>query len=314
MTTHERWRYALKPASWPKLLVPTAVGQALGAAHLGRIDLVAALAGFGLTLTMLAFIVLSNDYADKEVDSIKRRRLPGGCSPKTIPDAILPARHVLFGGIVAGFATLAWAWWCASWLNRPMLPIATTFALFLFAAYSLPPLKLNYRGGGELLEMVGVGFALPWIQAYVQGGLGVETLAWLPRPWAVLIGLMSLALASAIASGLSDEQSDREGGKTTFVTKRGNPMARRATESFVLVGALAWIIAGLLSTHVPVLAVLLPTGIVLWHWRTMRELSTSAVTNAFRVQGEYKIALHKAIWSGSRWLAMLLVMLRILVP
>ena len=42
--------------------------------------------------------------------------------------------------------------------------------MFVFVAYTLPPLRLNYRGGGELLEMLGVGLALPLYNVYLQAG------------------------------------------------------------------------------------------------------------------------------------------------
>ena len=310
VSLYQRWRFALKPASWPKLFVPAFLGQAIGATHRGGLDLVPALAGMALTFFMLVFIVLLNDVVDADVDAIKRRRFPQ-TSPKTIPDGILPATSVWLVGAVAGVIALAFAWYCEGWLNRPHTLAATSLSLTLFSAYSLWPVRLNYRGGGELLEMVGTGFALPWLHAYLQGGLGVESLAWLPRPWAVLVGMMALGLASAIASGLSDETSDREGGKRTFVTMFGNPMARRVTEALLVVGVIAWIGAAIASPHVPLLAVLVPGGIVLWHRRTMLALSTSAVTNAFEPQKRYKEALHKAIWSGAQWLAMLLLGLKV---
>ncbi|MEM9071061.1 MAG: prenyltransferase [Myxococcota bacterium] len=308
---YARWRYALKPASWPKLFVPAFFGQGLGAAHLGRVDIVAGVAGLGLTFLLLAYVVLMNDWADRDVDAIKRRRFPGGCAPKTIPDGILPSGSVLIGGVVAALAAFGWALYCAGWLNRPLLIGATALSIFVFAAYSLPPFRLNYRGGGELLEMLGVGLVLPWTQAYVQGGLGAMDYTWLPRPWAVLPGLMLLCFASAVASGLSDEVSDRDGGKKTFTTWLGNAGARRLTELLVLGGMIAWALAGLLAEHVPLLAVVFPIGVVAMHWRTMRRLSTSAVTNAFEAQAQYKTALHRAIWGGAQYLAMILLMMRI---
>ncbi|MCA9616678.1 MAG: prenyltransferase, partial [Myxococcales bacterium] len=75
-----RWHYALKPGSWSKLFVPAFFGQCLGAAHLRRFDLVCLAAGMALTFLMLAFVVLMNDFADREVDAIKRRMFPQGCS------------------------------------------------------------------------------------------------------------------------------------------------------------------------------------------------------------------------------------------
>lgn len=312
-TGYERWRYALKPASWPKLFVPATLGQALGVVQLGRVDLPAAALGLALTFALLAFIVLLNDWADRDVDAIKRRRFPDGCSPKTIPDGILGAPTVLGGGLLAGALALCLAAFGQVWLNRPLLLGATAGCLLLFAAYSLPPLRLNYRGGGELLEMLGVGWALPWAMAYVQGGLGVESYLWLPRAWAVLPGMMLLALASAVASGLSDEVSDREGGKTTLATLLGNAAARRVTEACLALGALAWIAAGLATPHVPALAALPAAAVVLWHRRRVLRLSPDAVTNAFSAQGAYKAALHAAIWDGTRLLALLLVVHRLLL-
>ncbi len=307
---YQRWRFALKPASWPKLFVPAFLGQAIGATHRGGLDLVPAIAGMVLTFLMLVFIVLMNDVADQEVDAIKRRRFPQ-TSRKTIIDGVLPGRTMWLVAIVGALSAMGFAWYCEGWLNRPATFSVTMHCLTIFCAYSLWPFRLNYRGGGELLEMLGTGFALPWLNAYLQGGLGVESITWLPRPWAVLVGMMALGLASAVASGLSDEVSDREGGKRTFVTMFGNPMARRLTEALVVLGCVFWGLAGLLSPHVPVLAVLLPIGIVLWNLRTMRAISTSAVTNAFEPQKRYKEALHKAIWSGAQWLGMLLLGLKV---
>jgi len=310
-TFTSKWRYALKPASWSKLFVPAWLGQALGMAHLGRVDIPPALVGMALTSLLLAFVVLMNDWADREVDRIKRRMFPRGCSPKTIPDGILPPHQVLGAAVLAGTAAVACGYWAEHWLNRDGIGLATIGCLSIFVAYSLPPLRLNYRGGGELLEMLGCGFALPWLHAYMQGGLGAESLAWLPRPWGVLPGLMMLCLASAIASGLSDEQSDRKGGKRTFVTMWGNPLARRVCEALVLGGAIAWLLAGIFSEHIAVLAVLPAVGLVLWSLRGMMTESTNAVTNAFQGQARYKLHLHTAVWRGARTLAICLVLYRV---
>ena len=290
-----RWQYALKPGSWSKLFVPAFFGQCIGAAHLRRFDIVCLAAGMALTFLILAFVVLMNDYADREVDAIKRRMFPTGCSPKTIPDGILPASRVLFGALLAGGLALGLGFYSEGWLNRPQVGLATALALGVFVAYSLPPLKLNYRGGGELLEGIGVGFALPWLQAYVQGGLGAFDLAWLPRAWPVLFGMVLLALASAVASGLSDEVSDRAGGKRTFTTMLGNAGARRFCELLVSFAAGAWILAGFFAEYIPLVVTLAPVLLLLFRLRQMWAASTDAVTNAFPAQAHYKNILHRAI-------------------
>ncbi|MEO1172640.1 MAG: prenyltransferase, partial [Myxococcota bacterium] len=192
-STFARWRYAAKPNSWPKLLVPMLLGQSLGAYLAGRIDPRALAFGVLFVVADLLYIVFLNDWADERVDRIKREMFPDGCSPKTIPDDILPARALLGAGIGAGALGLVIAWTFGHWLDRPWLFAGAAAALAVFWAYTLPPLRLNYRGGGEVLEALGVGFVLPWLNAYAQSGvLG-------GAGYAVLAPFVVLSLSSAVA-------------------------------------------------------------------------------------------------------------------
>jgi 1,4-dihydroxy-2-naphthoate octaprenyltransferase len=238
MTTwRARWAFALKPASWPKLLVPMALGQAIGVDATGSFSVGGLVAGAAFTALDAIFVVLLNDWGDQEVDRIKRGMFPTS-SRKTIPDGVLPAPLVLLVGALAGLLALVVALASEIALGRPGLTLGALAALGLFVAYTLPPLRLNYRGGGELLEALGVGVALPWINAYAQGGQ-----AFAPA-LLVLPGFALLALSSAVASGLSDERSDRRGGKRTFTTVLGNHLARRLTNALVLGGGLLWAVQG----------------------------------------------------------------------
>lgn len=306
----ERWVYAAKPDSWSKLLVPFALGQAMGLGPaldreqgLATSALAVAL-GLAFTVLDLLFIVFLNDWGDREVDAIKRRMFPDGCSPKTIPDAILPARSLLLAGLACGGLALLVAIAASVLLDRPLFVPAALVALGVFVAYTLPPLRLNYRGGGELCEMLGVGVLLPWMNAYLLGGEVVfESLAILP-------GFAVLALSSAIASGLADERSDREGGKRTVVTTIGNRLSRRALELLVIVGAVLWLAAAL-------------TGLPIWIGGSgaitallaaidLRRASDAAQTDAFAPQRTYKGHLHRAIGRGALTVAVLLVVFELL--
>lgn len=289
MTPLERWWFAAKPASWPKLLVPFALGQAIG---LGRDISFGALAiGLAFTIFDLLFIVFLNDWGDREVDAIKRRMFGERVGKKTIPDGILSGTAVLFAGIACGAMALGVALAGEILLERPGLTWIALGALAIFGAYTFPPVKLNYRGGGELLEMLGVGVALPWMHAYLQGG---------PAPGLVLLpGFALLSLSSAIASGLADERSDARGRKRTFVTSFGNPIARRATELCAFAGACAWALAGWLSDALPWWLSAAPAMVALWHAGGALAHSEAAQTDAFDAQRRYKQALHRAIWRGA---------------
>ena len=123
-------------------------------------------------------------------------------------------------------------------------------------------------------------------------------------PWLLALcpGLLALSLASALASGLSDEESDRAGGKHTVATTLGNAVTRRCAEVLLVLGAALWSLAPLFSG--PPAAALVPAVAVVAFFtaRTVRR-SPSAVTRAFAAQNAYKLEMHRAIWFGSCALA-----------
>jgi len=288
--------YAVKFASWPKLLAPVLLGQAIGVYETGTLFI----RGLGFSLLFAAldtvYVVLLNDWGDQRVDAIKRRRFPHGCSPKTIPDGILEARTVLAIGLLAGVLLSGSAALFGPMLGRPHALWLTLTCLAVFVSYTFEPLALNYRGGGELLEMVGVGVLLPCASAYVQSGK-----LWSAELLQLTPALACLALSSALASGLSDEDSDREGHKHTFTTLLGNARTRRLVEGCYALGIVLLALVPLSSTH----------GV--WAWPAaaymalfipkLSRLSPMATTGAFRAQARYKAQLHLGLWGGQLVLA-----------
>lgn len=283
-----------------------ALGQVIGAVDAGQFSAKASLIVVAFTVFDLVFVVLLNDWADRDVDALKRRLFPHSGSPKTIPDGLLPAARVLRVALASGLLSLGVAVCGMHVLGRPWLGVLGGSALGLFVFYSLPPVALNYRGGGELLEAIGVGLLLPWFGAYAQSGrLFTPGMAW-------LAGLFSLSFASAVASGLSDEESDHAGGKRTFTTLLGNPRARRLAEGSVMLGLVSW---GLVPAALDVgraawLAV--PVALVsAVHLARVLRASSSAITSAFAEQRAYKHHLHRAIWDGTALLGFGLAALRL---
>lgn len=295
-----RFIYALKPKSWPKLLVPAVLGQVIGILISEQFSLSGCLLGFTITLFQLIYIVLLNDWADVSVDTLKRNLFPEGCSPKTIPDKILGSQTVFFAGLGAGCLLLAVALGGEIYCERPGLLLSCMAGMFLFAIYSLIPPRFNYRGGGEFVEMLGVGVCVPWINAYAQSGV-----AYSPYFAVVLPGFALLALTSAIASGLSDEQSDRLGGKVTITTHYGNTFARTAIERLLIFAVFCWLIASRLSPDLLSPFVVMPVCFIIFaNLGKMTDLSEQAKSNCFLQQARYKQFLHRAVWGGGLVLAM----------
>lgn len=291
-----RLRFALKPASWPKLLVPAAIGVGLAVDTSGTLSVPGALAMLVLTVLDLVFVVCLNDWGDREVDALKRRMFPA-TSPKTIPDGVLSARALLGLGLGAGLFALAFSVPASLLLARPLLPPLVLGALATFWLYSLPPIRLNYRGGGELLEALGVGVILPALGCYLGAGR-------LFGPSATMLGGWTmLALASAVASGLSDERSDAAGGKRTVVTMLGNEAARRLIVALAALGPLAWLAATFLVEAGPPRPLALAAALTaLDGVPTLYRRSGAAVTDAFGAITHFKSALHGLAWrAGLVW-------------
>jgi 1,4-dihydroxy-2-naphthoate octaprenyltransferase/chlorophyll synthase len=296
-----RWWSACKVASWPKVLVPALYGQALGVAQSGSLDPQALAAGLAFCVPFVLAIVWLNDVADARVDALKRRMFPRS-SRKTIADGIVSANALLLAGVLAALSAVAVAVFAGSLLGCPAAPLWGLGGLACFFAYSFGPLRLNYRGKGELLEALGVAFVLPAMMFHLQAGRPISpVLVWLVPLW-------PLALASAIASGLADESSDRAGGKCTVATACGNAAARAWIERLVLLAALALAVLSAATAVVPAPAAALTVAIVLVNYRRLRKTSARARTDAFEAIGRYKRALHHALWRGFAVLALLVAL------
>ena len=78
--------------------------------------------------------------------------------------------------------------------------------------YSLPPVKLSYRGGGEFLVLVTYGIALVWAGYFAQAGPAYSPLVW------VLSTPIGFAVFSLITiTQFPDLEADRKAGKRSLV-------------------------------------------------------------------------------------------------
>ncbi|WP_437689706.1 prenyltransferase [Sorangium sp. So ce176] len=219
------WIRASRLASQPTIALPLLLGQLLGARAAGRpLDLatLAAVHLFGL-LDQL-FIVHANDVADQETDRRNRTATPFSGGSRVLVEGRLSPRALGAAALGCAAALLVVSAWLAATVPAPAAPLLVPLAiaaLLLLWAYSYPPLRLSYSGGGELLQVVGVGVVLP-LYGYVAQGGALERF-----PVALLACLLPSHLGCAIATALPDEPSDRESGKRTVPVRVGGERAAR---------------------------------------------------------------------------------------
>jgi 1,4-dihydroxy-2-naphthoate octaprenyltransferase len=196
---------------WPPLLAGWFIALQEGAAGGNLLLALLLVAGW---LDQLAIVFL-NEVADVSTDHLNQRPTLFSGGSRVLVEGRLPVRRVRQAGLWAGAGFLALAGVAGVLLADGRLPALALAGLLLLQAYSFPPLRLNYRGGGELLQALGCGAVLPALGLLFAGGDlgGLEGGEWL--------GLVFLALPGALGSTLSDAPADRLAGKETLAANFG---------------------------------------------------------------------------------------------
>ncbi len=223
------WIRAARPLAHANIAPPLLLGQALAVAQGAPLDwtFFALALGFGVLDHLV--IVFTNDVADQDADAKNDAPTLFSGGSRVLQEGLLEPRQLTRGAVAAaaGLVALSGA---GVWLGRPLLPLFAVAALGLLAAYSLPPLRLSYRGQGELLQGLGVGLVLPLLGFYLQAGSVEEA------PWALFAPLVLLGFASNILTALPDVEADRAAGKRSWPVRRGELKARRDAIVLLLVG------------------------------------------------------------------------------
>lgn len=229
------WLKASRLASQSYLALSLLLGQAIAFSQTGRLDweIFILVQLFGVFDQL--YIVYANDYADIETDRCNRTftMFSGGSrvlvEKRLRPEQLRRASYLMAGLCIGCAVVLAIVY--ARGLALPLVAVS----LLLLWMYSYPPLRLNYRGGGELLQMIGLGVVLPVFGFSAQSGTLIGF------PWSLLWVILPTQLACALATSLPDEPSDRLSGKHTVAVFLGPTLTKLliVTLNFVSVAALS---------------------------------------------------------------------------
>jgi 1,4-dihydroxy-2-naphthoate octaprenyltransferase len=156
------------------------------------------------------FIVFSNDYFDQDTDARNANfNIFTGGSRVLVDGEIQPGAMKLAFLVMAALTLL-----CTVPLvflsDAVFAPLFAIVGLLLMVMYSFPPVRLSYRGGGELLQALGVGLVLPTFGYYAQAG-NLQVF-----PFELLWIFLPTQLACALSTTLPDYKSDRESKKRTL--------------------------------------------------------------------------------------------------
>lgn len=224
------WLQASRLASQVYIFVPILVGQLLATGGFQAMNWWAFFFAHLVGLFDQLFIVYSNDFYDFETDSRNENFniFSGGSrvlvEGQLAPNSLRKAYQLMAALTVLSSLPLIWL------SDAIWSPVLAGIGLALMAIYSFPPIQLSYRGGGELLQVVGVAVLLPVFGYYAQAG-NLQVF-----PWQLLLVLIPSQLSCAISTSIMDVKSDRASRKRTLSVLLG---ARRVRPLIILLQCLA---------------------------------------------------------------------------
>lgn len=244
------WLQASRPLAQVNLYVPLWFGQALAFACTGEFSLSTLYASHLLAVLLLLVIVFYNDYADRETDALNRTYNEFSGGSRVLPDGLLQPDQLRLGARAALAALVGLSIYFALANSLWLAPLFVGAAGLLVWAYNFAPLRLSYRGHGELAQGLGTGVVLPLLGFYLQTG------ELSPFPFAALVPLFLLGVVGHIVTALPDVPSDRQSDKRTYPVRRGQWAARRHSLELLAMAATmgGWVVPGLSGLQVALLA------------------------------------------------------------
>ena len=290
------WIKALRLQFYPMTWIAYTIG-ALAAAQGGAVFSSARYwLGYAALFLVEAITVFINEYVDYDSDRRNRHAGPFNGGSRVLVTGELPRQHMPWA-VALLCLPLAWVVWR---LFAPPSPLDGMDFMLLAAAgllavgYTLPPLKLSYRGLGEL--DVGLTHSVVVILA----GYVVQTGRWDdPYPWLVGLPLFFATLPAIILSGIPDCEADRAVGKRTLAVLLGPDRA-------------AWLAMGNVLLALLAVVVLRAAGVLegaLWHLVYAMALHGAALCYALwrylqrgapvqRINGLMVLSLTYILWFG----------------
>jgi 1,4-dihydroxy-2-naphthoate octaprenyltransferase len=197
---------------------------------------------FWIGLCCLFFLeaatVFTNEYFDFASDLRNRHYGPFTGGARVLVERRIPRRHLLYGTAVLLFCFIISAEGLDVFAGGAVAPFLAGFAV-LALGYTVPPLKLSWRGLGEIDVALTHSFGAMLLGTLSQGGSLGDAFPWLvgtPLFWSVLPAI--------ILSGVPDHDADKAVGKRTLAVRFGPARAVQLAQAATILAAvtsLLWI-------------------------------------------------------------------------
>lgn len=287
--------HATRPKFYPASILPVVAGTAWGVSAAGRIDLTLFILALLATVLVHAASNVLNDVGDDSIGTDRqntKRIYPYTGGSRFIQTGILTSSRMARLGVslLAAAALLGVA------LIIEKGPVVLLFGLagvLLAIIYSLGPLRLSAIGLGELAVGAAIGVLPVTGAAWLQGASIDAAL--------LLFSLPISAWVSAILliNEVPDIEADGACGKNTLPVRLGLSGTSRLYLAMQAAAAIVVVVLTL-QGQLPLLAPLLPLGLLVLAWRAGVAIRSGVANRVSMTQAiESTLAIHTV---GSLWL------------
>lgn len=287
--------HATRPKFYPASILPVVAGTAWGVSAAGRIDLTLFILALLATVLVHAASNVLNDVGDDSIGTDRqntKRIYPYTGGSRFIQTGILTSSRMARLGVslLAAAALLGVA------LIIEKGPVVLLFGLagvLLAIIYSLGPLRLSAIGLGELAVGAAIGVLPVTGAAWLQGASIDAAL--------LLFSLPISAWVSAILliNEVPDIEADGACGKNTLPVRLGLSGTSRLYLAMQAAAAIVVVVLTL-QGQLPLLAPLLPLGLLVLAWRAGVAIRSGVGNRVSMTQAiESTLAIHTV---GSLWL------------
>jgi 1,4-dihydroxy-2-naphthoate octaprenyltransferase len=162
---------------------------------------------FGIFIQL--YIVYANDYADHEIDKTNDTYNLFSGGSRVLVENLISRKEMKRAIILIILLNITLGIILTLFFNRIFSLPLIILSILLLWGYSYPPIRLSYRGGGEILQTAGVAVILPVFGYYIQSG------TFQGFPWIFLLSFIPIQLGCAMSTSLPDYTSDKLGKKRT---------------------------------------------------------------------------------------------------
>ncbi|MCP1673422.1 putative NADPH-quinone reductase/1,4-dihydroxy-2-naphthoate octaprenyltransferase [Natronocella acetinitrilica] len=240
--------------------------------------------------------VLINELVDFPSDRNNRYFSPFTGGSRVLVEGMLSTREVRAGAIAAFLGFLGTSLWLLAVTPAESASVVTVLGILAVLAigYTAPPLKLSYRGLGELDVAVTHSIGVLLCGYVFLGGAWSD-----PLPWLLSLPLLLAIIPSITLSGIPDYEADQAVRKRTLAVRLAPTGALVVALVFTVLAAIvavAWQLMGLAGGAFAGIALVVVPHAALLTWLLSRQLRSDSSPG--RIDGLMVASLGYVLWFG----------------